>query len=107
MSSDLLSRNLDTIPITTEELNSKTCTHSWVFITHRAGDPHTIIGNEGKFNECDKPATHIVLRTCCGGITYRCTEHAEPFGKAPGSTCLECKHRCIKGVCCHRVVTPL
>lgn len=108
MSSDLLSRNLDTIPITTEELNDKTCEHRRVYIQHPQGDPHTAAEIGDSTPPCGKPATHIVLKTCCGDIAYQCTAHAEPFsGNVTATTCLACRHRCVKGVCCHRIATPL
>lgn len=106
MSSEAPSRILDTI--TTDQPNDKTCTHSTVYVGHPHDDPHTAIELRDQSAQCGKPATHITFKTCCGAVSYQCDEHAPSFpAGAKATVCLECRHRCVSGVCCHRIVTPL
>lgn len=57
---------------------------------------------------CGRPATHQVMKTCCGGVSYVCDEHIpHEDPKVAGYRCNVCGHRCPTGVCWHRVVMPV
>lgn len=105
------SRTLDSNPVTTEvtnpEPNDRTCQRRLVFTNTQPNDSHA--GPvQSVTDPCGKPATHVMFRTCCGGPpAFTCEEHSNPFLGDRSTVCMNCHHRCIKGVCCHRVVTTL
>ncbi len=109
--SSIPSRVLDNEPVTTEvtvpEPNDRTCMSHLVF-TARHGDEHQADIMSPVTGPCGKPATHSVFRTCCDGpVSFTCDDHANPFWLGKSAVCRNCHHRCVEGVCCHRVVTPL
>lgn len=111
--SSIPSRVLDNEPVTTEvtvpEPNDRTCTRRIIFGPHvHASDLFRVVNYSGESDECGAPATHAVFRTCCGApMRYACEVHVNVFDVGNSTICRTCHHRCVKGVCCHRVVTPL
>lgn len=107
MSTITPSRILDNEVVTVSDTDTpKTCEH-WVIHGKYEGTQVTKI--TAITPDCDKPATHQVLSTCCtrAPIKYVCDEHAAPFSRFSGSICIWCKHRCPRGVCYHRLISPL
>jgi hypothetical protein len=102
----------NTVPssvLDTEHQEPKRCTRREIIRGKVMGaDPSTVIELGDMSEECGAVATHSVIFTCCDGrVTYACDEHTDTFFEGRPNVCRKCLHRCIPGVCCHRIVTPL